>query len=86
MENIRLKEDNLGASSGCRLHCLINLEEGNSALCNNSDTDEPLFLEDTFDDSGIKFNLDAINGGKRITKHILCIQFRIAKFYNVIVE
>ena len=74
MENIQLKEGKFGGSSGCRLHCLINLEEGNSALCNNSDiddADEPSLLEDPFDDSGIKFGLDAMNGGKTSKRNTL---------------
>ena len=55
-------------NSGCRLHCLINLEEGNSALCNNSevdDIDEELFLEDSFG-TNINFDTDTINKGTDI--------------------
>lgn len=65
-ESLMESEDELGGNSGCRLHCLINLEEGNSALCNNSevdDLDDTPFFEDPFDDSGIKFDLDTVNRG-----------------------
>ena len=54
--------DEIGESSGCRLHCLINLEEGTSALCNNTDADdvdEISVTEDNSDGSGIR--LDAEN-------------------------
>ena len=63
------KEEDITGNSGCRLHCLINLEEGNSALCNNSevnDIDEESFFEDPFADTNIDFDTDTIIKGRAI--------------------
>ena len=60
------KENKFEAKSGCRFHCLIELEEGNSALCNNSEIveeDEASFNSESADDSEIRFDLDSFDGG-----------------------
>ena len=63
-------QEDITGSSGCRLHCLINLEEGNSALCNNTEVDDvngESFFEDPFGDTNINFNTDNINKGTAIS-------------------
>ena len=73
-ENLVEKQEDITGNSGCRLHCLINLEEGNSALCNNSevdDIDEESFFEDPFGDTNINFDTDTINKGKAINTQYL---------------
>ena len=63
-------QEDITGNSGCRLHCLINLEEGNSALCNNTgvdDVDEESFFEDPFGDTNINFDTGNINKGTAIS-------------------
>ena len=41
VQNISEKENIPNRNSGCRLHCLVELDDGDSALCNNSRIAEP---------------------------------------------
>ena len=77
-------ESDSNFDSGCRLHCLIELEEGDSALCNNTEIDEP---ELSLGDSSINFGADSISGCKQLAALILYIlnhylKFNIAILYN----
>ena len=52
-QRLTRKENHFESSSGCRLHCLIELEDGDSALCNNTEIDEP---DEPMSDANVDFD------------------------------